>query len=503
MSDVASPTAEVILRLCAETAPEPWYPSLYAHSSGVTRDSLDPVLDELRMGGLIRLTDWVQGSGQGYAMTPEGARVLDSPRELTRLREGKFVPRAEPAATMTPARRGRVTVFERGEATRAALLYHVVPVVTRILIVLNCLVFLAGATVAYKDHVSLSAYLYGGGDARLPALMHKIGALYPADIFADDSSWGWLRLLTCCFAHFGLLHLGINMYTLYVIGPDLERLWGHGRFLALYLIAGLAGSATAMISGSPRILLAGASGALWGAMASEVAWIVLNRRYLPTPAVRARLRMLGSVFLLNAFISFLPQISAAAHFGGGAAGLVTGLLLNCHRFEVGWIKTLGLLGVLAIPLGFLGLLGWTKAQQEAWFLQEHVVRESSFPDLQLKQQEIQRLYKEIVTPLLRQDAKGRDRAEILQSLGRIDDISADLRQEVRALQGKQLGADGRLEKARAAWVQLLEADTRLFRLSARCLRSGEQWTNEEEDELDQQWHRVEELRRQAHRLSYR
>ena len=86
MSDRAVPSLDALLRLCGEAAPAPWYPSVYAREAGISRDSLDPDLEKLRMGGLIHLTEWVQGRGQGYKLTPVGEQVLGSPRALSHLR---------------------------------------------------------------------------------------------------------------------------------------------------------------------------------------------------------------------------------------------------------------------------------------------------------------------------------------------------------------------------------------------------------------------------------
>src|SRR5713101_7198771 len=91
MSDPAKHPLESILLLCAKAAPDPWYPSVYAKESGNARESLDPYLDQLRMGGLIHLTDWVQGRGQGYALTPAGEQVVQNPRLMARLLAGKFI----------------------------------------------------------------------------------------------------------------------------------------------------------------------------------------------------------------------------------------------------------------------------------------------------------------------------------------------------------------------------------------------------------------------------
>ena len=57
MTAPESPSLEQILRLCAESAPRPWYPSAYARDRGVSRDSLDGPLDRLRLAGLVELTD--------------------------------------------------------------------------------------------------------------------------------------------------------------------------------------------------------------------------------------------------------------------------------------------------------------------------------------------------------------------------------------------------------------------------------------------------------------
>src|SRR5207245_5782671 len=114
---------ETILRQCAEAAPSPWYPSEFARTKGIQRDDLDPYLDRLRMSGLIHLTDWVQGQGQGYALTPDGQRILGNPRELARLRAGKLdntrsVLQEPPDLVDRP-----VSAYERGEEIRAAFLH--------------------------------------------------------------------------------------------------------------------------------------------------------------------------------------------------------------------------------------------------------------------------------------------------------------------------------------------------------------------------------------------
>jgi membrane associated rhomboid family serine protease len=335
---------ETILRECAQAAPEPWYPSGYAQANGMRRDDLDPHLDQLRMAGLIQLTDWVQGRGQGYALTPGGRRVLESPRELARVRAG-ILDHSGFALQEPPKRtQQRMTAFERSEEIRAAFLYPSTPVVSYGLILINIAWFLWGISIALQHGEHLNQFLYGSTDQ----VLRQTGAL--SGYYLVQSWWGWGRLITCCFVHIGLLHLGVNMYSLWVVGPFFEQLWGRMRFLVLYLIAGLGGSC-AMVINNPHILGAGASGALWGIFAAYAVWVILNRRYLPGPMASRMLRQVIIVFAINVAITYgVPNISAAAHFGGGAVGAITALLLHWQRYGLGLLRRLALLGLIAVPV---------------------------------------------------------------------------------------------------------------------------------------------------------
>ena len=333
MAESAIPSPETILRLCAAAGPEPWYPSEYARDNGVDRDKLEEPLAELRMANLIELTEWVKGKGQGYVLTPGGRSVLASPALLARLQKGvKAVNRppardeagAPPASRPRPGRRAAISTWDRGEAARNALLHPVPPRVVPVLLFLNFAVFLAGMVLATAQKVSLKDYLSTGGSGRL---LENLGALSGDALLQGE----WWRLLTCCFVHIGGLHLMLNMLGLFLIGPLAEQLWGRWRFLVIYLAAGVGGSWAAMVY-NPNVILAGASGALWGMMTSLVAWITLNREHLPAPLITAWLRRLMTVLVLNVFISFMPGISTSGHFGGGAVGFVVASLLHLHRF---------------------------------------------------------------------------------------------------------------------------------------------------------------------------
>src|SRR5262245_50118103 len=121
MSDAAATSLlETLLRQCQAADPSPWYPRDYAATAGTDRESLYAPLNDLRLANLVQLTDWVQGKGQGYQITPLGKEVLNDPAFLERLRDGKVpavaeAPVGEPIGTPSGSSR-----FERGEVARRA-----------------------------------------------------------------------------------------------------------------------------------------------------------------------------------------------------------------------------------------------------------------------------------------------------------------------------------------------------------------------------------------------
>jgi membrane associated rhomboid family serine protease len=348
MNDSKIHPLEAILRMCAAAAPNPWYPSVYAQTTGTPRDQLDPHLDQLRMGGLIHLTEWVQGTGQGYALTQGGKEVLDNPRYLSRLRAGELARRrpTEPPPADLRLRFG--TAWDRGEAVREALLGQYTPVVTFVLIAINVLVFVAGYWLASVRLVNTRDYLNGGDKTgEVAQIQEMTGALRGADVYVRGQ---WWRLLTACFGHIGLMHLAVNMLSLFMVGPLLERIWGPGRFLLLYLLAGFGGSCGMLIE-NPLGGGAGASGALWGLLASLAIWIYLNRQALAPSLIAHWRRQLLTVFVLNLFITFgVANISKGGHFGGGIIGLLVAVPLDYLQFGSSRQRLLALVSLIAIPV---------------------------------------------------------------------------------------------------------------------------------------------------------
>jgi membrane associated rhomboid family serine protease len=131
----------------------------------------------------------------------------------------------------------------------------------------------------------------------------------------------YLRLIEAAFLHIGPVHLAFNMFALYMIGPGLERVLGWWRFLAIYLLSALGGSAAMMVFGQVTGGVAGASGAIFGLFACA---LMLSR------IVGFDTRSLVITIVLNFVITFsVPGISKLGHLGG---------------FVVGGLATLAVLG---------------------------------------------------------------------------------------------------------------------------------------------------------------
>src|SRR5438309_1136330 len=90
---------EYLLRECAAVSPQPWYPSSF-RQPGVSSENLEAALDELRMAGLLHMTEWVAGRGRGYVLTPQGMQLLGNPGLVSRMRAGDIL---TPAETPSPA----------------------------------------------------------------------------------------------------------------------------------------------------------------------------------------------------------------------------------------------------------------------------------------------------------------------------------------------------------------------------------------------------------------
>jgi rhomboid protease GluP len=156
---------------------------------------------------------------------------------------------------------------------------------------------------------------------------------YGAKINANLAAGEAWRLVTPIFVHLDPLHLIVNMYSLWVLGPALERFFGQARFLATYLLSGIGGVLLGLVlSPNPS---AGASGAILGLLGALAAFLYLHRATFGQLGAM-RLRQLVFVALINLMIGLTPGIDIWAHAGGLATGALLALFLG-PRFTAAFL----------------------------------------------------------------------------------------------------------------------------------------------------------------------
>lgn len=178
--------------------------------------------------------------------------------------------------------------------------------ITKILIGLNALVFLL--VKVYGDHLAVDLGLYAQCGIDQFGQHACIGVAQGPD--------QWYRVLTSAFLHEEYWHIGFNMLSLWWIGAPVERLLGRARYLALYLVSALGGSALVLLI-APNALTLGASGAIFGLFG---AYAVCMRR------MRYDMRPIMILLALNIFFSFTwANVSWQGHIGGLVSGTVVAI----------------------------------------------------------------------------------------------------------------------------------------------------------------------------------
>jgi membrane associated rhomboid family serine protease len=180
------------------------------------------------------------------------------------------------------------------------------------------------------------------------------GALYGPLVAQGD----WYRLLSAAFLHYGPIHLGLNMLALWWIGRPLENYLGPVRYLLLYLVSGLAGSAGALIA-NPTGVTVGASGAIFGILGAA---IVLERQGTYVLGGSALTLLIVNI----AFTFAVPGISIGGHLGGLAGGALCILALSqfgkgnaaYSRIDAVSIASLAGIGLLSVAVAYWKVKGY-------------------------------------------------------------------------------------------------------------------------------------------------
>jgi membrane associated rhomboid family serine protease len=199
-----------------------------------------------------------------------------------------------------------------GQRTRVKTLRNTIrrPEVTFALIAINVVAFVAEGSVSLSGQPTGKVFEEG-------SLLGSIGGLPTLGVAHGQ----WWRIVTGGFLHESIIHIGFNMYVLYVLGQMLEPALGRLRFGTIYAVSLLTGSFGALLI-TPHSPTVGASGAVFGLMGAAA--VEMRARQIPIMQSGV-----GGLILINLVISFtLPGISWGGHIGGLIGGAATALVIQ-------------------------------------------------------------------------------------------------------------------------------------------------------------------------------
>lgn len=213
--------------------------------------------------------------------------------------------------------------------------------------------------------IGLCVLIYAIQFASLSLLGNDLPAAYGAkvnDLIIQGQLW---RLVTPIFLHGSLVHIGFNMYALYIIGPGLEQHYGHWKYLLLFMLAGTAGNMVSFWM-SPDASY-GASTAIFGLVAAEAVFVFQNR-FMFGGRTRSILTNLFIIVAVNLALGLAPGIDNWGHLGGLLGGLafssmggpiyrLTGMMPDLHLVNNRPANQSWLIGVVvALVIGILTFL---------------------------------------------------------------------------------------------------------------------------------------------------
>lgn len=184
----------------------------------------------------------------------------------------------------------------------------------------------------------------------------------------------WWRFITPMFVHINLPHLLVNMYSLWIVGPYVEKLYGSAKFIVFWVVTGIAGVVASYLTVQPRLATgsigrflfknmdipsAGASGALFGLVGVLFVFGIKFRRELPEGFKRAFGTGMLPIIIINLFIGYVGRgfIDNAAHLGGLISGAALAAVVQYRRpgerrgLAVAW-RILQALALSLIAIGF-------------------------------------------------------------------------------------------------------------------------------------------------------
>lgn len=208
--------------------------------------------------------------------------------------------------------------FGLTDAVKYLLIWNVIVYLLQHFVLANGIGFLSRdllVTVRVQGYLMPQVYPVG----RLETLF----GIVPALVWQKGFAW---QIFTYLFLHGGFFHLFLNMFTLWMFGGDLERVWGTRRFLSYYFFTGVgAGLLTVLLTPHGYIPTIGASGAIYGLLLAYARYFPERRILLyflfPIP-VRVFVIVIGAIALLNSVTQPGDAIAHVAHLGGLVFGWI-------------------------------------------------------------------------------------------------------------------------------------------------------------------------------------
>ncbi len=219
---------------------------------------------------------------------------------------------------------------------REKLMKNKKPILTYLLIIINILIFML-------------MYIYGNGSENSKTLI-DFGANYIPYVKNGE----YYRLITSAFLHIGVWHLLVNMYSLYIVGTQIEYIYGKVKYFVIYIISAVIGSLFTVVLSDSNVVAAGASGAIFGLLGSLLYFGYNYRGYFGNQIINQVL----PVIALNLLIGFSsPNIGNAAHIGGLIGGYIISMALGADikdeaKNRINGIIITIILTIVMIYLGF-------------------------------------------------------------------------------------------------------------------------------------------------------
>lgn len=139
-------------------------------------------------------------------------------------------------------------------------------------------------------------------------------------LIAQGEVW---RLLSCAFLHSNLVHIACNMYSLYIIGPQIQQIYRTKKYLIIYIISCITSSSLSYLM-SPSSISVGASGGIFGLMGALLAFAIIERHKLD----KKYLSSLIQIIVINLFIGLsIKNIDNFGHIGGLIGGILVGYII--------------------------------------------------------------------------------------------------------------------------------------------------------------------------------